>query len=71
MNELLKTNTRRIMAITFSLAGAVVLSLLSIQGDSNAFTALVAIVSAITSFYFGTRLGENGGNGNGTTNQNK
>jgi len=47
--------TRRILAIMFGVCGAGVMTWLAIQGSSEAFTALVAVVGTVTGFYFGTK----------------
>ncbi|MBA7500736.1 hypothetical protein ES704_03496 [subsurface metagenome] len=49
--------TRRIIAFIFAGCGAGVLSYLAIQGNREALVALVAIVSSVTSFYFGSKFG--------------
>uniref|UniRef100_A0A6M3KWV4 Uncharacterized protein n=1 Tax=viral metagenome TaxID=1070528 RepID=A0A6M3KWV4_9ZZZZ len=55
MNGDYQSITRRIIAIAFSLCGAGVLTILAIQGSEPALTALIAIVSAISGFYFGAK----------------
>ena len=54
--ENFKLWTRRIIALVFSVAGAFVLSYLTLNGDSSAFAALVATVGTISGFYFGIRV---------------
>ena len=53
--EMNKSLTRRIIAITFSICGAGVMTYLSLQGSAEAFIALVAVVGTITGFYYGTQ----------------
>lgn len=55
MNENYQSLTRRIIAITFGICGAGVLSYLALNGVESALTALIAIVGTITGFYFGAK----------------
>ena len=50
-----KSVTRRIIALIFSVCGAVTLTYLAITGNNEAMVALIAIVGTITGFYFGTK----------------
>lgn len=50
-----KSVTRRIIAVLFSACGAGVLTLLSLNGSSDALIALTAIMSSIIGFYFGAK----------------
>jgi uncharacterized membrane protein YfcA len=54
----MKYETRAMMAFVFTVVGSGVLGYLAIMGDTNALTALVAIISSVVSFYFGTRMGD-------------
>lgn len=47
--------TRRILAIMFGICGAGAMTFLALNGNSEAFVALVAVVGTITGFYFGTK----------------
>ena len=49
--------TRRILAFVFGGCGAGVLTYLSLQGNEAALGALIAVVSALSGFYFGARTG--------------
>uniref|UniRef100_A0A6M3K4P2 Holin n=1 Tax=viral metagenome TaxID=1070528 RepID=A0A6M3K4P2_9ZZZZ len=51
----MKSVTRRILAIIFGVCGAGVMTYLAIQGSSEAFTALVAVVGTVSGFYFGVQ----------------
>ena len=50
-----KSITRRVLAIMFGVCGAGSLTYLTVNGNAEAQTALVAIVSLITGFYFGVQ----------------
>jgi len=57
MNDNYQSLTRRIIAIVFSICGAGTLTLLALTGHDMALTALIAIVGAVTGFYFGAKSG--------------
>jgi len=47
--------TRRILAITFGVCGAGTMTYLALHGVPEAFAALIATVSTVVGFYFGTK----------------
>jgi len=53
----MKGETRQILALIFGVCGIGVLSYLSLTGVSGALTALVATMSSVTAFYFGSKTG--------------